>query len=272
MPFLESLVTHASILIIIGISFGRYYAVCRPLQSYSTCSRSKSLRMVAILWILAASSAVPFMVMSGTESAEHHGGTTVVVCRTYTNKLWHKTYLIVVFCAFCALPLMVLSFVYSKIVNKIIIESLQMKSKHSHSKHSFKSKKQSILMLLGIVVLFFVCILPMRIVTFWIVFSSRETILNLGFEGYMNLVWVSRVLLYMNSAGNPLIYSICSEKFRKAFKKTLGIRNHNSFNRNLKLFASSRYSFVNRERREDIVWFIWWPMAKNTKFLEREIL
>jgi hypothetical protein len=50
-PFLEILVTHASILIMLGISYGRYFAVCYPLESYSTCSRSRAFLMMASAWI-----------------------------------------------------------------------------------------------------------------------------------------------------------------------------------------------------------------------------
>ncbi len=44
---------------------------------------------------------------------------------------------------------------------------------------------------------------------------------DLGLYGMMSLVLFGRIMLYMNSAGNPILYNMLSTKFRKAFKKAL---------------------------------------------------
>lgn len=95
-----------------------------------------------------------------------------------------------------------------------------------------RSRKQVIKMLVGIVVLFFVCLVPVRCVIIWQIFTPDDQIQSLGPEGYYNLIWISRLLAYMNSAGNPIIYSLMSTRFQEAFWSLLNGKRNQSMNRN----------------------------------------
>ena len=86
------------------------------------------------------------------------------------------------------------------------------------------ARKQVIYMLAAIIALFFVCILPIRVVTLWLVFSSTEDIHTLGLEGFLNVMWFARLMLYINSVGNPILYNIVSTKFREACRRLVGLR------------------------------------------------
>lgn len=76
--------------------------------------------------------------------------------------------------------------------------------------------------MLGAVVLsFFVCLLPFRALTLWIIIVPSETILSLGIEGYYSLLYFCRIMLYLNSAMNPILYNLMSSKFRDGFLRLL---------------------------------------------------
>ncbi|XP_052102230.1 thyrotropin-releasing hormone receptor-like [Mytilus californianus] len=254
-PFLEILVTHASILIMLGISYGRYFAVCYPLESYSTCSRTRAFMMMASAWIFAGISAMPFIFMSHTETAKFtNDNTEVTVCRTHISQVWQRIFIVVSFIAFFVIPCFILAFVYSKTIYTVITESKKIENATNVSKqNSMKSRQQLVVMLLMIVILFFLFVLPMRIVILWLVFENPRTIGSLGFEGYYNIIWIARVLQYTNSAVNPIIYNVFSVKFRKAFAKLLFSSKRQT--RQLSLTSSGgrtaiRYSFVKSSIKE----------------------
>lgn len=87
---------------------------------------------------------------------------------------------------------------------------------------SQQNRRQLVVMLVGIIILFFVCLLPFRILAFWLIFGASDRVLdNLGLEPFLNLLYFCRLLVYVNSAGNPIIYNIVSTKFRRAFQRVL---------------------------------------------------
>ncbi|XP_060595691.1 orexin/Hypocretin receptor type 1-like [Ruditapes philippinarum] len=56
----------------------------------------------------------------------------------------------------------------------------------------------------------------------WRVFAPKTDLIKLGLEAYLNLVCWVRILMYMNSTGNPIIYSLTSTKFKAAYTAILG--------------------------------------------------
>ncbi|XP_070540741.1 QRFP-like peptide receptor [Ptychodera flava] len=85
-----------------------------------------------------------------------------------------------------------------------------------------RTRKRVVYMLLAVVITFFICLLPQRIVSLWFKYGTAEQQMSLGVEGVYTLVIVCRVLTYLNSSINPLIYNIMSSKFRSAFVRALG--------------------------------------------------
>lgn len=83
---------------------------------------------------------------------------------------------------------------------------------------SQQNRKQIVAMLVGIIILFFICLLPFRVVALVEAFSPPGTVLQLGPEPYLNTIYFCRLLIYVNSAGNAIIYNIVSTKFRRAFQ------------------------------------------------------
>lgn len=95
----------------------------------------------------------------------------------------------------------------------------------SHGKNGnsiYKYRRQVVVMLGAVVLSFFVCLMPFRALTLWIIVVPPETLMSLGLEGYYILLYFCRIMLYINSAINPILYNLMSSKFREGFMKLLG--------------------------------------------------
>lgn len=75
-------------------------------------------------------------------------------------------------------------------------------------------------MLGTVVVSFFVCLLPFRLLTLISVEDSE----HLSAELYYLLVNFCRVMVYLNSAVNPILYNLMSSKFRNGFLRLFGLK------------------------------------------------
>ncbi|XP_002735539.1 thyrotropin-releasing hormone receptor-like [Saccoglossus kowalevskii] len=85
-----------------------------------------------------------------------------------------------------------------------------------------RARKRAVYMLSAVVTLFFVCLLPQRVVSLWLIFWNNQ--MSLGITGLLSLITLCRVMFYLNSAINPVIYNIMSSKFKMAFLSALGFK------------------------------------------------
>lgn len=93
---------------------------------------------------------------------------------------------------------------------------------HGNRSNVLKYRKQVIFMLGVVVISFFICLLPFRALTLWIIIVPVESVLKLGIDGYYSLLYFCRIMLYINSALNPILYNLMSSKFREGFLKLFG--------------------------------------------------
>lgn len=67
--------------------------------------------------------------------------------------------------------------------------------------------------------------------------------MSLGIDGYYILLYFCRVMLYLNSAINPILYNLMSSKFREGFVKLLRINKLMRCSRNLRETMQRRDTF-----------------------------
>ncbi len=109
----------------------------------------------------------------------------------------------------------------------------------SESAAVLRSRRQVVTMLVAVVFFFFACIMPFRVLTLWIVTLPTDIGQVISNETYYNLVsnplkdksylqiifdscfqlYFARIMFYINSAINPILYNIMSSKFRNGFKR-----------------------------------------------------
>lgn len=117
-----------------------------------------------------------------------------------------------------------------------------------------KARRQVVYMLAIVVTCFFICLIPFRLFTLWILFSSSESARSLGMENYYIILYSTRIMLYLNSAINPILYNLISSKFRDAFWSTIRCQKshrllrHSTFNTTS---SSMLISFKNSLREQN---------------------
>ena len=123
---------------------------------------------------------------------------------------------------FC--PFIVLIKLYCKTsanLNQTLMSNVSLTTDNNNN---LQSRRQVTAMLAVVIVVFFMCLLPFRVLQLWIIFIP-ETVFNvLGQTGFYSILYSFRILLYINSAVNPIIYNAVSSKFRTGFMSVIGLR------------------------------------------------
>ncbi|XP_022098349.1 allatostatin-A receptor-like isoform X2 [Acanthaster planci] len=87
-----------------------------------------------------------------------------------------------------------------------------------------QAHRRVVFMLASVVAVFFVCWFPMRIVMMWQVFAPMESVkawLVNNHHTFTVMLAGFRILIYINSAINPILYNLISTKFRAAFRSVI---------------------------------------------------
>lgn len=222
MPLLENGVLHVSILTMIAMTAERFYSIIYPFRNLSNCSHTSTIKIIFALWIIAFILTSPFLLITTLEEAIFFDGTNVKVCRTLVFLLWHKIFIVANNVAFFLIPLIVITVMYSKIIKKLVSDRLSIILRNDrNARITHRSRRQVVRTLIFIIILFFVSMCPIRVVSLWQIFTPVEQIDKIGIEAYYNIIWFARLMMYINSAGNPVIYSLSSTKFKIAFRRVL---------------------------------------------------
>ena len=219
---MENGVLHVSILTMLGVTSERYLALCYPFKRKRLYTIASSIKVVTIIWVIGLIITLPFAFMTEHEDAQFYDGSPIKVCRTKIDETWRRAYILVIAILFFALPFFVLTFIYSRIIRRLRSDTTRsVKMTNRSAVNTFRSRRQVVKMLIMIIVLFFVSLFPIRVITMWLIFAPSDDVTKIGLEAFLNIISWARILMYVNSAGNPIIYSLTSSKFKLAFKRVL---------------------------------------------------
>ncbi|XP_033097083.1 growth hormone secretagogue receptor type 1-like isoform X2 [Anneissia japonica] len=94
------------------------------------------------------------------------------------------------------------------------------------SAHLTKMKIQSAIMIFVVLFLFIISTVPIRVFTFVYNLHANKFEEKLVSEDTLSsIIFTSRILIFLNSAANPIIYHIVSSKYRTAFRKGILFQN-----------------------------------------------
>ncbi|XP_065084603.1 tachykinin-like peptides receptor 99D [Ochlerotatus camptorhynchus] len=182
-------------------------AVCKTRQSDWTSSNWRS----------------PILVIAKYEFVDYVNNKKMPMCLTSVEGFWNASFFVASIVVFFIVPLLILVMLYSVIAKNLMDNpGIIMSNASGNRNNVLKYRKQAIFMLGAVVVSFFFCLLPFRALTLWIIIVPSESIVSIGMERFYILVYFCRIMLYMNSAINPILYNLMSSKFRNGFLQLLG--------------------------------------------------
>jgi hypothetical protein len=146
-------------------------------------------------------------------------GTEFAQCLTQAVTFWQISFFITIIVILYVLPLIILIVLYSIIAKNLISAASKVVMNKTVDPYNARARKQVILMLGTVVLCFFLCLMPYRVLTLWIIIAPSELPAEISPEKWYNILYFSRVMLYINSAINPILYNLMSSKFRIGFCK-----------------------------------------------------
>ncbi|KZC08310.1 Thyrotropin-releasing hormone receptor [Dufourea novaeangliae] len=158
--------------------------------------------------------------MVSYEKERNTDGTYISTCNIVANTYWTMVFFLMTIIIFFVIPLLILVVLYTVIARHLMANPT---ISRGSSNNLLKYRKQVMLMLGTVVLCFFLCLLPFKAFTLWILVTPPQMIIDLGIEGYYTLLYFCRVMLYLNSAINPILYNLMSTKFREGFLRLCGL-------------------------------------------------
>lgn len=220
-PFVELTVAHASVLTILAISFERYYAICEPLRAGYVCTKARATFLCLLAWVAAALCTSPIIWVSQYREmrvketrSDQDARNFVPVCLTMADNTATVVFFLLLVLLFYIVPLLILLILYAFIIRHLMPDPSA--SNTSDTYHA-RAKKHVITMLMSVVVSFFVCLSPYRILIFYIIVAPAEQIVAIDRDTFFALLNFSRIMFYLHSALDPILYNLMSSKFRKGF-------------------------------------------------------
>ncbi|XP_031552719.1 QRFP-like peptide receptor [Actinia tenebrosa] len=214
-PFIQAVSVGSSVWNMNAIALDRFFAVVFPIRRYVTFPVAYG--MMVVVWTLAIGISAPILYAMNLEPAEEPG-------QYYCGETWNledvstssapKDYTIALFLFFYAIPLLMISVLYSFIIYKLWIRKLPGQRSETNEQRADKSKKKVLKMLLIVVVLFAICWLPLYVTQFMYFFGGPC-------GAPTSVVYFGYFIGHANSAINPCIYVLFNENFRKGFRDAL---------------------------------------------------
>ncbi|CAL8273452.1 unnamed protein product [Merluccius merluccius] len=244
--FVSESCTYSTILSITALSVERYLAICFPLRAKALVTKRRVRALILLLWAVSLTSAGPVFVMvgverdqgwgwgaggnesfalfEGDEGEERAGGDTRECKMThYAVESGLMGAMVWLSSVFFFMPVFCLTVLYG-LIGRRLWQRHRENSIGSRVAHRDKSNRQTIKMLVVVVLAFVLCWLPFHVGRY-LQFRSLDAPSPLlsALSEYCSLVSV--VLFYLSAAINPILYNTMSWKYRCAAVRLFGLTN-----------------------------------------------
>ncbi|XP_032897154.1 thyrotropin-releasing hormone receptor [Amblyraja radiata] len=227
--YLQYLGINASSCSITAFTIERYIAICHPIKAQFICTVSRAKKIIAFVWAFTSVYCVMWFFLLHIKQIPHLDGTEVV-CDYKVSRSHYLPIYFLDFTIFYVIPLFLATVLYGLIARILFLNPIPntpqdmannsihkgrsntLKTTGGRSKGAQSSRKQVTQMLAVVVILFALLWMPYRTLVVVNSFMSAP---------YLNTWFLlfCRLSIYLNSAINPVIYNLMSQKFRAAFKK-----------------------------------------------------
>lgn len=199
----------------------RFCAIVHPLKQLARNKRITVIISLVIIWTCALSqlvvrhTVVVFRNVPFNETRGPNGS-------TYSCHKFHKSkyYFIIIFLLYNVFPLVVVFYLYTRIIIKLQSRNKELKQKCSKRSprdnigivNRAKNQRKIVIMLVIVPIVFVVCGWPITILHIILTSTKRGCI-----NGDLLSTTLFRILGFLPAAMNPIIYNVFSQKFRTGF-------------------------------------------------------
>ncbi|NXX34745.1 TRFR protein, partial [Nicator chloris] len=231
--YLQYLGINASSFSIAAFTIERYIAICHPIKAQLLCTFSRAKKIIIFVWAFTSIYCMLWFFLLDLNTVAYKE-TTVVSCGYKVSRSYYSPIYMMDFGIFYVVPMVLATVLYGLIARILFLNPIPSdpkenskawrndvahQSKPVNSKmtnRSFNStvasRRQVTKMLAVVVILFAFLWMPYRTLVVVNSFLSRP------FQENWFLLFC-RICIYLNSAINPVIYNLMSQKFRAAFRK-----------------------------------------------------
>lgn len=205
---LQTQTLFASVYTLVALSLSRYWAIVHPLRQQLKVERVKWV--IPLIWVISFIPVCPYI-------ATLRLNTSTLSCEeNWKNDTSRKVYTLSLFFLQYVIPLTVISCAHLSI-------ALELKRKPTTRRRSFirgvqhKEARKVARMLATVTLLFAACVLPNNILWLWLDFGAADK----NFPYFWDLLSFGNIVVFSNSALNPVCYTMMNDAYRKEIKKVL---------------------------------------------------
>ncbi|XP_021370661.1 neuropeptide receptor 15-like [Mizuhopecten yessoensis] len=210
---------YASILSLVSVCIERFVAIVHPIKAQILCNRRKNAIAVMLVWIVSIGCGLP--------TAMYNQVIPPGYCQiVFPNRIRDiQIFKFTEFALFYFVPVCIQIALYAVIGKRLYASTDELSTKFHMRKENncktdraaetIKARKGVVKMLVASVMVYIVCYAAPQVLTFYNTFADRPFHMSWSFGVF------TTVVANINSAANPVLYSIFSQNFRRNFKKCL---------------------------------------------------
>ncbi|XP_052792897.1 neuropeptide receptor 15-like [Mya arenaria] len=214
---------YGSILTLVAISVERYIAIIQPIKAHILCNKRRLAVVLGCVWPLSWTAALPTALFN---SLHHSGPDSIQFCMLRFPANHDKTFLVFKYTEsvlFYYIPMCVQIVLYTIISKHLftgtdrLYRRVHVRDMHGMSvervSDALNARRGVVKMLILSVFVYFVSYSPHQILLIY------NTVSPTSFhENWSSLVF-TMIIAYVNSAANPVLYSIFSQNFRQCYRQ-----------------------------------------------------
>ncbi|TFK12450.1 RNA-binding protein 4-like [Platysternon megacephalum] len=231
--YLQYLGINASSCSITAFTVERYIAICHPIKAQFLCTFSRAKKIIIFVWAFTSIYCTLWFFLLDLNTVVYKD-TIIVSCGYKVSRSYYSPIYMMDFGIFYVVPMILATVLYGLIARILFLNPIPSdpkenpKTRKNNSTHQNKtmnskmtnrgfsstiaSRRQVTKMLAVVVILFAFLWMPYRTLVVVNSFLSNP------FQENWFLLFC-RICIYLNSAINPVIYNLMSQKFRASFKK-----------------------------------------------------
>ena len=202
---------------ILAITIERFHGITQGMPSNARRNAwKKVLTVVCLIWIVAVSSTIPIYMSAEVVEKECEER-----WKKHFGKESIKIYFIYLLLVFCLIPMVAMSFMNGMIICRMKKPSqcnnLYKNMLEDMAKLRKRRDMRATKILVTVIIIFFLCVLPIRILC---VVSSFPNLMSLENSPTWSIFYTAKLSYPFHVAVNPIIYSIIDKAFRKELFRT----------------------------------------------------